>query len=214
MVTASTAAIRPRPRTLLELGSGGGNMASHLKRDLRLTLTDLSMQMLDESRRINPEAEHLVGDINRAAARIIRDVADRHDRPIWVAGALGPTNKTLSLSPDVNDPGFREIDFVEKTRKGAVAGTTFDDWPITYADLEPYYTRAEWEVGVSGQAGVNPNEALRSRPYPMPPLPITGAGAVMEIGAKKLGWLAQPAPMAILSSYPVPHRALRICIIM
>jgi choline dehydrogenase-like flavoprotein len=93
---------------------------------------------------------------------------------------------------------FREIDFVEKTRKGALAGTSFDDWPITYAELEPYYTRAEWEVGVSGQAGVNPNDAPRSRPYPMPPLPITGPGALMEVGAKKLGWLAQPAPLCRL----------------
>jgi 5-methyltetrahydrofolate--homocysteine methyltransferase len=60
-------------------------------------------------------AEHLVGDINRAAARIIRDCADRataaDGRPRFVAGALGPTNKTLSLSPRVSDPGFREVDF-------------------------------------------------------------------------------------------------------
>ena len=56
-------------------------------------------------------AEHLVGDINRAAARITREVADRDGKQRWVAGALGPTNKTLSLSPDVNDPGFREVDF-------------------------------------------------------------------------------------------------------
>jgi len=49
--------------TLLELGSGGGNTASHLKRDPRLTLTDLSPRMLDESRAINPEVEHLVGDM-------------------------------------------------------------------------------------------------------------------------------------------------------
>jgi 5-methyltetrahydrofolate--homocysteine methyltransferase len=56
-------------------------------------------------------AESLVGDINRAAARITREVADRDGRLRWVAGALGPTNKTLSLSPDVNDPGFREVDF-------------------------------------------------------------------------------------------------------
>jgi 5-methyltetrahydrofolate--homocysteine methyltransferase len=62
-------------------------------------------------------AEGLVGDINREAARIVREVADRHSasdgRPIWVAGAMGPTNKTLSLSPDVNDPAFREVDFDE-----------------------------------------------------------------------------------------------------
>jgi 5-methyltetrahydrofolate--homocysteine methyltransferase len=60
-------------------------------------------------------SEGLVADINRAAARIVRDVARRHSesdgRPRWVAGAMGPTNKTLSLSPDVNDPAFREVDF-------------------------------------------------------------------------------------------------------
>ena len=60
-------------------------------------------------------AESLVGDINEAAARIIREVVDAADdgRKRWVAGAIGPTNKTLSLSPDVNDPGFREVDFDE-----------------------------------------------------------------------------------------------------
>ncbi len=55
--------------------------------------------------------EHLVREINAAAARIVREVAGRDGRRRWVAGALGPTNKTLSLSPDVNDPGHREIDF-------------------------------------------------------------------------------------------------------
>jgi len=56
-------------------------------------------------------AEELVARINRAAAEITRAVADAGDRQRWVAGALGPTNKTLSLSPDVNDPGYREVDF-------------------------------------------------------------------------------------------------------
>ena len=60
-------------------------------------------------------AEALVADINRASARIVREVADRYaekdGRPRWVAGAIGPTNKTLSLSPKVNDPAYREVDF-------------------------------------------------------------------------------------------------------
>jgi 5-methyltetrahydrofolate--homocysteine methyltransferase len=56
-------------------------------------------------------AEAFVGEINRAAARITREVADRDGKTRWVAGALGPTNKTLSLSPNVNDPAFREVDF-------------------------------------------------------------------------------------------------------
>jgi 5-methyltetrahydrofolate--homocysteine methyltransferase len=56
-------------------------------------------------------AEGLVREINTEAARIIREVADADGKQRWVAGALGPTNKTLSLSPDVNDPGYREVDF-------------------------------------------------------------------------------------------------------
>ncbi|GAA4011310.1 hypothetical protein GCM10022280_06070 [Sphingomonas swuensis] len=60
-------------------------------------------------------AEHLVRDINVAAARIVREVADEAEAEDgakrYVAGALGPTNKTLSLSPDVNDPAYREVDF-------------------------------------------------------------------------------------------------------
>ncbi len=65
-------------------------------------------------------AEHLVREINLASARLARRVADEYAardakngiiRPRFVAGAIGPTNKTLSLSPDVNDPGYREIDW-------------------------------------------------------------------------------------------------------
>ncbi len=60
-------------------------------------------------------AEHLVREINVESARMARRVADeftaKDGRPRFVAGAIGPTNKTLSLSPDVNDPGYREIDF-------------------------------------------------------------------------------------------------------
>lgn len=61
-------------------------------------------------------AEALVREINVESARLARRVADEFaadGRPRFVAGAIGPTNKTLSLSPDVNDPGFREIDWDE-----------------------------------------------------------------------------------------------------
>jgi 5-methyltetrahydrofolate--homocysteine methyltransferase len=60
-------------------------------------------------------AEQLVSDLNIASASLARGIADeiqqRDGKPRFVAGALGPTNKTLSLSPDVNDPGYREVDF-------------------------------------------------------------------------------------------------------
>jgi 5-methyltetrahydrofolate--homocysteine methyltransferase len=58
--------------------------------------------------------ESLAHEINVAAARLARETAERFstdDKPRFVAGVLGPTNRTASISPDVNDPGFRNIDF-------------------------------------------------------------------------------------------------------
>ncbi|MGH8712364.1 MAG: homocysteine S-methyltransferase family protein, partial [Burkholderiales bacterium] len=60
--------------------------------------------------------EHLVYELNLSAARLARELADEftaktQDQPRFVAGALGPTNKTASISPDVNDPGYRNITF-------------------------------------------------------------------------------------------------------
>ena len=65
--------------------------------------------------------EHLAYEINFEAAKIAKEVAEEFnkknpDKPRFVAGALGPTNKTLSLSPNVNDPGYRAITFDEMTK--------------------------------------------------------------------------------------------------
>lgn len=60
--------------------------------------------------------EHLVKEINRAAVRLARSVADEFSTPDWprfVVASVGPTNKTCSMSPDVNDPAFRGITFDE-----------------------------------------------------------------------------------------------------
>jgi choline dehydrogenase-like flavoprotein len=92
---------------------------------------------------------------------------------------------------------FHEIDFIEKSRLGAIPGASLEDWPITYHDLEPYYTKAEWELGVSGEPG--PFDPPRSKPYPMPPLPVKSSGVLFARGAKALGYHPQPTPMAILS---------------
>jgi len=67
--------------------------------------------------------ESLVPELNREGARLAREAADeaerRDGRPRFVAGALGPTNRTASISPDVNDPGYRAV--------------TFDDLRLAYA---------------------------------------------------------------------------------
>ena len=101
---------------------------------------------------------------------------------------------------------FHEIDFIERSKVGVIPGSTFSDWPITYADLEPYYTKVEWDIGVSGQADASPFDPPRSKPYPMPPLPVKGSGVIFEKAARKLGFHPFPAPMAILSQ-PRPGRS-------
>lgn len=92
---------------------------------------------------------------------------------------------------------LHENDFNERSRLGAVPGADLQDWPITYADLEPYYTKVDWEVGVSGTPG--PFDSFRSRPYPLPPMPVKSSGVLFERGARKLGLHPQSSPMAILS---------------
>ena len=101
---------------------------------------------------------------------------------------------------------FHEIDFIERSKVGPVPGTGLADWPITYSDLEPYYTKVEWEIGVSGLAGASPFDPPRTKPYPMPPLPAKSSGVIFERAARQLGWHPAPAPMAILSQ-PRPGRS-------
>ncbi len=102
---------------------------------------------------------------------------------------------------------FRPIDFNEASVRGTIAGTNFADWPISYEDLEPYYTKVDWEVGVSGLQG--PWDPPRSREYPCPPMPIKGPDVLLERAAKSMGLTPYPAPVAILSQ---PHNGRPGCI--
>jgi choline dehydrogenase-like flavoprotein len=124
---------------------------------------------------------------------------------LWYGRAVGGA----TLHYTANYWRFHEIDFNERSVLGAIPGTGFADWPITYADLEPYYTKVEWEIGVSGLAGTSPFEPPRTKPYPMPPLPVKSSGVILERGARKLGWHPMPAPMAINSQ---PYRGRPPCV--
>ncbi|HKT79500.1 MAG TPA: GMC family oxidoreductase [Vicinamibacterales bacterium] len=87
-------------------------------------------------------------------------------------------------------------------------GSTVEDWPFGYDELEPYYDKAEYEIGVSGQAGningsIDPRgnifEGARKRGYPMPALRWTGFLDKMAAAGKSLGWHPFPGPAAINS---------------
>ena len=110
---------------------------------------------------------------------------------------------------------FHEDDFRSRSqtieRYGASAipkDCSLIDWPLTSADLEPFYDRAEYELGVSGKAGNvqgrkieggNPFEAPRRREYPLPPLMADQSGVIFAAGARKLGYHPFSSPRAILS---------------
>lgn len=144
----------------------------------------------------------------------------------WSAGALG-SDEPLYGMPSIGVGGgtlhwgcaayrFREADFRMRSaiaeRFGEAAlpeGSTVADWPISYADLEPYYEKVEWEQGYSGRAGnikgefapgTNPFEPPRNRDYPMPPVP-QGPGDIPWVAAtERLGMHPFRQPLALNST--------------
>lgn len=94
---------------------------------------------------------------------------------------------------------FLPKDFRMRSTYGAPDGSSLEDWPISYDDLEPYYEKAEWTIGVSGKKGANTFEGPRRRDYPMPALPYNKEATILHAAAKKLGLHPFPIPMAINS---------------
>ena len=100
---------------------------------------------------------------------------------------------------------FMSEDFQMKTTYGNVAGSTLDDWPISYEDLEHCYEKAEWEIGVSGDASPNPFAAPRKKPYPMPPFAYNKEAKMLETSMKRMGLHPFPIPM-LRNSVPYNQR--------
>lgn len=104
---------------------------------------------------------------------------------------------------------FMRQDFRMRSTYGLLEGSTLDDWPISYEELEPYYERAEWEIGVSGDDSQNPFAPPRRKPQPMPPFPYNKEARMLIPAAKRLGWHPFPIPMLRNS---VPYGGRPACI--
>lgn len=111
-----------RGATLLELGCGGGNNASHLKTDFRCTLTDLSPEMLLQSARINPECEHVQGDMRDLRLGRTFDAVLVHDAVTYLTteAELRSAMETAYLHCRPGGVALVATDF---TRESFVAGT-------------------------------------------------------------------------------------------
>ncbi len=193
-------------------GAAGGVLAKEL------STNGFKVVVLEQGRYIEPtefghdeiavNLEHALTNNAHNSPQTFR--ATPQDKPIQQLSAIyGRCVGGGTVHFTANFWRFHEIDFIERSRRGAVPGTAFDDWPITYVDLEPYYTKVDWEVGVSGLAGASPFDPPRTKPYPLPPLPVKSSGVIFEQAAWKLGWHPFPAPMAILSR---PYRGRAACI--
>jgi choline dehydrogenase-like flavoprotein len=186
-------------------GASGGIMARELSR------AGHSVVVMEQGPRMAPsDFEHdelkysyLSGITNNPASNpqsFRKDPSQKAERaagrnPLTYARIVGGSSAHFNA----NFWRLHEIDFIEGSRLGPIAGASLVDWPITYAELEPYYTKVEWEVGVSGLAGASPFDPWRSKPYPMPPLPVKSSGVLFERGGRKLGLHPYPSPMAINS---------------
>ena len=110
---------------------------------------------------------------------------------------------------------FMPEDFWMKTTYGHVEDSTLEDWPISYDDLEPFYEKAEWEIGVAGDDSQSPFAPPRKKPQPMPPFPHNKEARILEAAARRLGWHPYPTPM-LRNSIPYGGRPkcyrMRTCV--
>jgi gluconate 2-dehydrogenase alpha chain len=143
-----------------------------------------------------------------------RPNVNAHARPMPVLNngnqAGGGTVHYGAVSWRLHEDDFRaKSHTIERYGASAIpADSSLVDWPLSYGELEPYYDRAEYELGVSGKAGNlqgkkidggNVFEAPRRREYPLPPLLVEEAAQVFDGASRKLGYHPFSTPRAILS---------------
>ncbi len=118
-------------------------------------------------------------------------IGDVNGLPKTVGGA--------AVHADMKYPRFQETDFRLGSLIGDVPKAHFADWPLTYDELEPFYSAVETLVGVQGHDGSDPFAPPRSRPYPMGPGVPMYVSQLASEGAQKLGYQPFPYPTAVNS---------------
>lgn len=135
------------------------------------------------------------------------DETFKRSRDGWIAQCVG--GGTVHMS------GFflrlHREDLLRKTRFGTSPGSTAEDWPITWEELEPWYDEIEELLGVGGIAGQNPFDEPRKKPYPLPPIAEHPFTAPFDRAAKKLGWHPYSTPRAVLSKSYRGRAACNYC---
>jgi gluconate 2-dehydrogenase alpha chain len=213
--------LKPVDVAVVGLGAAGGVAV------LPLARAGLKIAALEAGSRIDPAQFHADEIYNNVRGLVTTGNKARAETPTFRTSPDAMARRATSGMTMMNAVGgtsihyygnswrFHPWDFKARSetikRYGANAlpkGTTLEDWPLGYDDLEAYYDTVEYEIGVSGKAGnisgkIEPSgnvfEGPRKREYPMPPLRETDFTELMRSAARKLGWNAHRSPAAINS---------------
>ncbi len=112
--------------------------------------------------------EEYCRELNLAAAECARRAVEDVDRPVWIAGAIGPTNQTASISPDVNDPGMRKVTFDDLAEAYGEAARALIEGGVDLILIETIFDT------LNAKAAVYALETLRDEGVAVPPLMISG----------------------------------------
>lgn len=142
-------------------------------------------------------------------------VTEEPDGSTWIADSLGP-GYAWGLNAMCVGGGtrlwqgmawrFLPEDFRMASVYGVPPGSSLTDWPVDYAEMAPFYDKAELELGVSGDTGALTERWPEHPGYPMPALPDDDARRLLGRAAERLGWKWGPIPFAI-NSVPYAGRA-------
>ena len=167
------------------IGSGfGGSMAAH-----QLVNAGKKVLMIERGGWVarGPENWTMQGSL---------ELTPNYDKSTPLKVIKGGHKKVMGLYSCVGGPSlfyggvsfrFREQDFAEGE----------NSWPINYGDLEPFYTKAEQLLSISGEAGIDPTEPFRSRPFPQGPPPLALISQKIKSAAQQIGMNPFQLPLAI-----------------
>lgn len=218
IVSATPASeVQELPKTdvvMVGIGASGG-IAAHV-----LTQAGLKVVAIEAGPRLDKEdfLAHYDELEGNGYANWTGEPKFNHEMPTWrrtadsndtitsygvpMANMVGGTSvHYTSMSWRTHEDDFRILSStIERYGEDALPeGSALADWPVTYDDLEPYYDKVEYAIGVSGAGGANPFEAPRARDYPMPPLQQSGFNQIAHDAMETLGYSPFPGPSAIAS---------------
>ncbi len=174
------------------IGSGfGGSMAAH-----QLVNAGKKVLMLERGGWVKrgPENWSMKGSL---------ELTPNYDKSTPLKVVKGGHKKIMGLYSCVGGPSlfyggvsfrFREGDF---EKNGILEGRNATGWPINYHDLEPFYTKAEQLLNISGESGIDPTEPPRGKPFPQGPPPLAVISQKVKRGAQQLGLKPFQLPLAI-----------------